>query len=144
MEPGEAGRTSVFGWLGYVIGEGMDQANSQQSYIVWNELDGEEQAVRFYRYQFHLSDAEPSRDFVSTTLGLWVPPDFRMDRLTLDATDDERFDFLDAVGQAWGAFLAARRFFFGQDGVWKEDGGLGPPPASYPTEILEELAAADE
>jgi hypothetical protein len=144
MEPGEAGRTSVLGWLGYVIGEGMDQASSQQSYIAWNELDHEENAIRFYRYQLHLSDAEPSRNFISNTLGLWVPPDFEMDQLILDAVDDERFDFLDAVGQAWGAYLAKNDFFFRQDGVWREDGKLGEPPDSYVREIAEELAAADE
>jgi hypothetical protein len=144
MEPGQAGRTSVFGWLGYVIGEGMDQASVQQSYIAWNELHGEEKAIRFYRYQLYLSDAQPSREFVSKTLGLWVPPDFEMDRLTLDATDEERFDFLDAVGAAWGAYLAKNGFFFRQDGVWREDGQLGPAPQSYVREIAEELATADE
>lgn len=143
MEPGEAARTSVFGWLGYVIGEGMDQASSQQSYIAWNELKNEENAIRFYRYQLHLSDADPSRDFISNTLGLWLPPDFEMDELTLDAADDERFDFLDAVGQAWGAYLAKAGFFFRQDGVWREDGQLGAPPDSYLEEILEELAAEE-
>jgi hypothetical protein len=145
MEPGEAARTSVLGWLGYVIGEGMDQANVQQSQICAQELDLKEKAIRFYRYQLYLSDADPSREFISTTLGLWVPPDFKMDELTLDAVDDERFDFLDAVGQAWGAYLAeqGRQGFFPPPGVWREERRLGKPPDSYVREIAEELAAEE-
>lgn len=144
MEPGQAARTSVLGWLGYVVGEGMLQASSQQSYVARSELHGMEKAIRFYRYQLHLSHAEESKNFISNTLGCSIPADLNLDELTLDATDEERFDFLDDLGQAWGAYLTKEGFFLrqDQDGVLKEDGRRElQDPDSYFGEIFEELAA---
>lgn len=140
MEPGEALRKWGVGWIQWVIGEGMDQANVQQSYVCFNELDAVAQAVRFYRYDLYLTPP------VLVQAG--VAADFDPGRLTLDAVDDEAFKVLDEVGRFYADHLRVSGFFLQSPeppaaGHWDEF-VLPPLPADYLQQISDDFVEMDE
>ncbi len=115
MEPGEAMTRSNLDWLDYIIGEGMDQANSQQSYICYSEAHHKEfchmeptprvPAVKFFRYQIVLNKETLSN------IGVNLPPDFDPATLTFDALDDELFEILSQIGIGFGRRLSEQDFY---------------------------------
>jgi hypothetical protein len=120
MEPGEAMDKYNLGWVDYVIGEGMDQANVQQSYVSEEELDEREGSIIFYRYQVMLRDDDKTRRKLGELLREPIPDDFRVSNINLDSTDEDTFGFLDRLGLGFGQYLVNERFF------------LSPHPALNP------------
>lgn len=163
MEPGEALKTTNLGWASYVIGEGMDEARTQQSFVSSEEVERRENLILanagspayLYRYQVVLS-----RNAL-TGLGVDLPDDFDPGNLTLDATDDQNFSVLDEAGMRAGAHFASNNFNWSPNGgYWERSGDpTAPPPgtvppsraqreaelqAGYLPQVLEEFDKADE
>jgi hypothetical protein len=111
MKPGEAMNKSNIGWIDYVIGEGMDQANVQQSYVVQEELDAREGSIVFYRYQILLRDDPVTRQALERLLGEAIPEDFSLRGIAVDSIDEKTFGFLDRLGLAFGVYLENNNFF---------------------------------
>lgn len=154
MKPGQALSTSNLSWISYVIGEGMDEARTQQSYVSSEELEHRENKLPnqaklfFYRYQVVLSRKTLLK------LGVQISDDFDPGKLVLDAIDEDSFAVLDDVGRKAGAHFAANSFF------WKVDQGhweriVCPPQLSrgelekelqkdYLPELLSEFDRMDE
>jgi hypothetical protein len=111
MEPEDAMQRSNLGWIDYVIGEGMDQANVQQSFVVEEELDEIEGSVIFYRYQVYFSDHIETRKRLGELLGEAIPDDFQLRSIRLDSIDEDSFSFLDRLGEGFGKRLALDGFY---------------------------------
>lgn len=111
MRPGEAMNKWNINWVDYVIGEGMDQANVQQSYVMHEELDAREGSSVFYRYQILLRDDQVTRQGLERLLGEAIPGDFSLRGIALDSIDEKTFGFLDRLGLAFGVYLENNNFF---------------------------------
>ena len=154
MAPGEAMKKCSLGWLRYMLQEGPDQANWQQSYVAQSELDIAEHAVTFYRYDLYLTDAVIQEAVPGTT---WGPSD-----LAIDAGDDERFGLLDRIGSFYAAYLAKNGFFIdphratpviapshaaavrlGRTSTRWDEYGKPPLPADYVAQVLAQFDEVD-
>jgi hypothetical protein len=147
MARDEAMSTSNLGWMEYVIGEGMDQARNQQSYICDRELCQKKPcqnepapvipAVKFFRYQVFLN--------IETLQGMYIhiPTDFDPGMLTLDATDDDSYAILNEVGLKFGDYLKGKNFFLNESCHW-ERYDLLKAPTPDPKELEEEFVKIDE
>ena len=111
MKPGEAMKKWNIGWLDYVIGEGMDQANVQQSYVTQEELDAREGSLSFYRYQFLLREDDETRQDIKRLLGEALPDDFSLRGIAVDSIDEKTVGLLDRLGVAFGIYLERNSFF---------------------------------
>jgi len=112
MEPGEAEdiKTSI-GWLHWIIGEGFDDANREQTYIAHEELDANEHAITFRDYQLNYTDVAVER---LRAIDPQLPPGVEGRKLSLDSVDS--FDFLDRLGRAFGTWLKQdHRFLSSQE-----------------------------
>ena len=160
MKPGEAMKKWNIGWMDYVIGEGMDQANVQQSYIAREELDAREGSLSFYRYQILLRDDHETRQDIEQLLGDALPDDFSLRGIPVDSIDERTFGFLDRLGVAFGLYLENNNFFLRKvpvperksliakpRGHLEEYGYKGPTQAElerYVDEIRSEFDELDE
>lgn len=111
MEPGEAMQKSNLSWIGYVIGEGMDQASVQQSNVMERQLDRMEDHAVFYRYQIFLRDERESKKRLEAILGEPIPEGIDLRNLPLDAVDEERFGFLNHLGERFANHLRVDKGF---------------------------------
>jgi hypothetical protein len=101
MKVGQASKIHLaLQWLGFLIGEGMQDANEQQSYVARNELDLEEGAIQFQRFEVHFT--QPAFDVlrgIDPTLPAGVQgSDFEMDAAS-------HFGLMSQVGAAFGEWL---------------------------------------
>ena len=96
MREGQAERTSVLGWLKYVIGEGMDDANEQQVAITRREY-ADRGEVEFRRYQITFTHEVLAR--------IGVRPPEGVDITSIGLDDVKMLPFLDEVGRAFAEFI---------------------------------------
>jgi hypothetical protein len=107
MKLGQAPQISTsIGWIEWLLDEGMEDANNQQTYVAMNELAFQETAIEFRRFQLNFTDATIS-ELVSFDATLASHPD--LTTIGLDAVAD--FGFLDKLGQAYGKWLATNNYF---------------------------------
>lgn len=96
MREGQAERTSVLGWLKYVIGEGMDDANEQQVAITRREYANRGE-IEFRRYQITFTQEVLAR--------VGVQPPEGVDITSIGLDDVKMLPFLDEVGRAFAEFI---------------------------------------
>jgi predicted acylesterase/phospholipase RssA len=120
MKVGQAPNiTTSVGWIEWLLDEGMEDANHQQTYVAKNELASEENAIEFRRYQLNFTDATIS-ELRATDTSFTLPAPSDLTTIGLDAVVD--FAFLDQLGHAYGLWLANNKLFY-------------PPPISPPMDI---------
>lgn len=93
LKPGEARRKTLFFWAPYVIGEGMDEAQDQQTWVVRHEYAAHNR-IEFRRYQlaFH--------PFVMEQLGVSISTAL-LRKFKLDAV--EYIEELDEIARAFAS-----------------------------------------
>jgi hypothetical protein len=113
MQVGDAQKiTTSIGWIHWLLQEGMEDANDQQTYVAKNELASDERAIKFRRYQLDLTDATVLElKAIDSTFTLPEPNDLTTlgKTIGLDAVWD--FDFLDQLGHAYGLWLTKENLF---------------------------------
>ncbi len=112
MEVNEAMKIkTALGWIGWILGELMDDADEQQSYIEKKDLDGFQDIIQFRRFQIHWS--QRTIDIlrqVNNDLGLNLdlPSELKNgSKFKLDAVKE--FELLDKLGQTFGEWLRQPR-----------------------------------
>lgn len=110
MKEGEAERKNKLGWLGYIIGEGMEDANEQQVKLVRREYVGRGE-IEFKRYQLFFT--------YEVLAKLGVPEEI---------AEDSSIFKMDAVKHVKSLDLIARKFAdyitFKEKGALKGKGAL--------------------
>ena len=105
MDVGKAQRiATALGWIGWIINEMLSDSDEQQSYVAFQELMREQQAIDFRRFQIHFT---PRTMDVLRSIEPGLPERIDGSKLTLDAVN--RFELLDALGRGFGAWLRQAR-----------------------------------
>lgn len=104
--------TKLF-WSSYVMGDVMDDANAVQNYVCSRELEAEEKAIEFRRFQIDLGMKAMKEVGVSLEeLKPIVPfmkrePDFS--RLKMDSI--RHFGLFELIGRKFADYLSQKRLF---------------------------------
>ena len=112
MKKGEADKKIIaIDWVQWLIGEGMDDADDQQSYISRIELDDSLQFINLRRYQIYFSEETISE---LKKVDNNSPHSIDYSNLGMDSVGN--FDFFDNIGVSFGIWINSVNGF---EPTWK-------------------------